>query len=316
MISVSSLLSCSARKRELFAVDPYFRDAWDDILDRWDREETTGKLLSLASVIWRPDAIVVRGVRRGLNAIRELGFVPVAAAIFRYNRQTVREGWRYQLNIATRERIDVMDMIMPATDSLYVMLKRTSADAMLPASTYLSSHKGPSLPEHREPHHLRALIGDAQVSVLTYLHISDEPADLVRELGVFFDRPRRLEILNGVDANEDISAKLDSMIDELYAQIPEHQLNFNAALDRVKRAAREKQRTLDHPSLTALLELCDHLRHGDSRDWKRLLSLVDRSSLSIDYWDRVAIAAPLAEKHLNEKDLIPDISLADWSLVR
>jgi hypothetical protein len=135
MISVSSLLSCSARKRELFAVDPYFRDAWDDILDRWDREETTGKLLSLASVIWRPDAIVVRGVRRGLNAIRELGFVPVAAAIFRYNRQTVREGWRYQLNIATRERIDVMDMIMPATDSLYVMLKRTSADAMLPAST-------------------------------------------------------------------------------------------------------------------------------------------------------------------------------------
>ena len=59
----------------------YFRDAWDDILDRWEREEATDKLLSLASVIWRPDAIVVRGVRRGLNAIRELGFVPVAAAI-------------------------------------------------------------------------------------------------------------------------------------------------------------------------------------------------------------------------------------------
>ena len=312
MIDVSSLLSCSERKRELFAVDPYFRDAWDDLLERWDSEEATEKLLSLASVIWRPDAIVVRGVRRGLNAIRELGFAPVAAAIFRYDRHTVREGWRYQLNIATRERIDVMDMIMPAADSLYVMLKRTSADTRLPASTYLSSHKGPSLPEQREPHHLRALIGDAQVSVLTYLHISDEPADLIRELGVFFDRRQRLEILKGVDADHDISAALESMIDHLYAETPEHQLDFTAALDRLKRAALEKQRALDHPSLTALLELCDDLRRGDSRDWKRLLSLLDHSSLSIDYWDRVAIAAPLAEKHLNEKDLIPDISLTDW----
>ena len=314
MISVSPLLSCSPRKRELFAVDPYFRDAWDDMVDRWGTEETIDRLLSFASVIFRPDALVVRGVRRGLNAIRELGFVPIAGTTFRYNRMTVREGWRYQLNIATRQRIDVMDMIMPATDSLYLMMKRTSPDPKLPASTYLSSQKGPSLPEHREPHHLRALIGEAQVSVLTYVHISDEAADLIRELGVFFDRPQRLEILKAIEVSQDISKTLDPVVEQLYSKIPEHQLNFTETIDRITRMVREKQRSADHPPLATLLDLCEDIRDGVSRDWQRLLDLLDRSRITIDHWDRVAIAAPLAEKHLNEEDLIPDISLADWVL--
>ena len=314
MISVSPRLSCSLRKRELFAVDPYFRDAWEDMLDRWGTEETIGRLMSFASVIFRPDALVVRGVQRGLNAIRELGFVPIAATTFRYNRFTVREGWRYQLNIATRQRIDVMDMIMPATDSLYVMMRRTSPDLRLPASTYLSSQKGPSLPEHRERHHLRALIGEAQVSVLTYVHISDEVADLIRELGVFFDRPQRMEILKAIEVNQDISQTLADVIEQLYTKIPRHQLDFAETIGRVTQMVREKQRSANDPSLAVLFDLCTDIRCGVSRDWQQLLSLLDLSRIAIDHWDRIAIAARLAEQHLNEEDLIPDISLADLVL--
>lgn len=312
MISVSPLLSCSVRKRQLFAVDPYFRDAWDDMLERWGAEETIDRLRTLASVIYRPDALVVRGVRRGLNATRALGFVPIAGATFRYNRFTTREGWRYQLNIATRERIDVMDMIMPATDSLYLMMKHTSPDERLPASTYLSSQKGPSLPEHREPHHLRALIGEAQVSVLTYLHISDEPADLIRELGVFFDRPQRMEILNAIEVDQDFSPTLEPLIEQLYREIPPHQLDFTETIDRVTQMVIEKQRSAHHPRLVTLLDLCEDIRRGVSRDWKRLLDLLDGSGITIDHWDRVAIAATLAEKHFNEENLISDVSLTDW----
>jgi hypothetical protein len=316
MIRVSPALSCSAAKRELYAVDPYFRDAWDDILEFWSEDEAPGKVFELASVIFRPDALVVRGVHRSLKAIRQLGFVPIAQKVFRYDRMSVREGWRYQLNIATRERIDVMDMIMPATDSLYIMMKRISGERRVPASTQLSSHKGPSLPEHRQPHHLRALLGKPQVSVLTYLHISDEPADLIRELGVFFDRSGRVEILNAVNANEHASRRLDPMIEKLYAEIPEHPIDFSAALDRIERAFRERQRSNqdgESRTLSELPYLCERIRRGASRNWRRLLLLVDESLIPVDHWDRVALAATLAELHLEEPNLIPDISLADWS---
>jgi hypothetical protein len=316
MIRVSPLLSCSPRKREIYAVDPYFRDAWDDIVALWGAEDAPRRLFDLASAVFRPDALVVRGVRRGVDAIRELGFVPLATTTFRYDRLSVREGWRYQLNIATRERIDVMDMIMPATDSLYVLMRRISGDTKVPASTQLSSQKGPSLPEHRQPHHLRALVGRPQVSVLTYLHIADEPADLVRELGVFFDRSQRAEILNAIDANEDASQRLGTVIDGLYASIREHPIDFKKALKRIEQNVLELQRSGNaecSATVSELIDLCERIRKGSSRDWQRLLVLVETLLIPVDHWERVALAATLAERHLDEADLIiPDISLADW----
>jgi len=316
MIRVPSSLSCLPRKRELYATDPYFRDAWEDILALWGAERAQSLLFDLAPVIYRPDALVARGVGRGLRATRELGFAPVACGVFRYNRLSVREGWRYQLNIATRDRIDVMDMIMPATESLYVAMKRAPSEVEVPATTCLSSFKGPSLPENRKPHHLRSLLGKAQVSVLTYVHISDEPADIVRELGIFFDRPQRLEILRAIEAGEDVVDGVERAADELYARIPAHTLDFVEALDRVEGMARPllgRNGDGGGRAYEEMVSMCVRMRVGECRDWRRLLTLIDEAGLPVGHWDRVAFAAPLAEKHLDEADLtLPDISAADW----
>lgn len=289
-------------------MDPYFRDAWDDIVAAWGREKATERLFNLAPVVFRPDALVARSIERGLKVIGDLGFVPIAHRIFRYNRLSVREGWRYQLNIATRDRIDVMDMIMPASDSLYIVMKRTSATSRVPATTRLSSCKGPSLPEHREPHHLRRLLGVAQVSVLTYVHISDEPADIVRELGIFFDRTDRLEILRAIETEEKATQAIERAAKQLYSTIPPHNIQFADALDRIEQAAAQLLSTHHE-----IVRLCSRIRHGTSRDWRRLLALIDAAPISVDHWDRVAVAASLAEKHFDAPTIIPDVSELDWN---
>jgi hypothetical protein len=323
MKSALAALSCSAQKRELYAVDPYFRDGWDDLTTRWGVEGTIARLFDLAPIVFRPDALVARSVERGLRAVAAQGLTPVAHRTFRYSRLSVREGWRYQLNIATRDRIDVMDMIMPATDSLYVVLKRATAATRIPATTRLSTSKGPSLPEHRQPFHLRRLLGEAQVSVLTYVHIADEPADIVRELGIFFDRPQRLEILQAIDAAIDTAAADDvaaaavaRAAQQLYDAIPAHNLRLEDALDRIEAAVSRQQATASGTAATALAEVgrgCRQLRQG-AQAWRPLLDAIDAAGLVIDYWDRVAVAATLAERHLEARTVVPDVGELEWEL--
>jgi hypothetical protein len=313
MTRVPAALTCSDRKRELYGVDPYFREAWEDMLDLWGDRGATERLWEVAPVVFRPDALVARGVHRGIAATRALGFDPVGLSAFRYDRMTVREGWRYQLNIATRDRIDVMDMILPATDSAYILFRRTVADAAIPASTVLSSYKGPSLPEHREPHHLRAIVGGAQVSVLTYVHIADEPADVVRDLGIFFDRSARAGILRAIDVGTAIAGEVEARVTHLCESIPSHALDFEQALNRIASAAECGECGKDERAAAGLLDFCARVQSGASRHWRGLLASIQAAAVSVDYWDCVIVAATLAEKHSDEAQIvIPDISLADW----
>src|SRR5687767_6770495 len=124
MVAIHSSLSCSGDKRNLFAIDPFFREAWEDVLQFWSSTDAIYKLHQIASIVYRPDAIVTRGVERAMRATSELGFTPVACNEFRFDRLSIRECWRYQLNAATFDRIEVMDLIMPTTISLYVVLHR------------------------------------------------------------------------------------------------------------------------------------------------------------------------------------------------
>jgi hypothetical protein len=314
---VFSTLTCSARKRELYELDPYFRDGWDDLAARWGGGNVARILFDLAPVIFRPDALAARGVHRGLQAIGALGFVPIASATFRYDRRAVREAWRYQLNVATRDRIDVMDMIMLAADSLYVVVRRTTAETRVPATTSLSTCKGPSLPERREPHHLRRIVGPAQESVLTYVHVSDEPADIVRELGIFFDRVERTQLLSAIDAGREIAADLDSRIAELYGRVPPHCLLFADGLDRIEAAVHGAPPPNDPAIDSARAQigrLCADLRAGASRDWRRLLTLIGAARIRVDHWDTVAVAAAVAERHIDAATIVPDVSALDWKL--
>ncbi|GHE29892.1 hypothetical protein GCM10017673_35840 [Streptosporangium violaceochromogenes] len=312
--TVPENLSRIARKREAFAEDPYFRDAWDDLTALRGRgEEARAPLFEVAPLVLRPDTIATRGGRRVLEAVRRAGFVPVASAVFRFDRRVTREIWRYQLNIATRERVDVMDMIMPVGRSLYVLL-RGEGTPLAPACTRLSTLKGPSLPAERHEHHLRRIAGPAQASVLTYVHVADEPADIVRELGVLFDRAERLRLLTAASGTRDRSEPVHRALAEVEAETPAADLTPGPAFDRLERliadrAGRGPVWPVDAPerSLARLSSLVSTIRAGRGRDWRAVLGLVDHLGLDWPHWDRVAVAAELSARHIDGPPVIPDI---------
>lgn len=66
---VPEWLSRAGRKRETFAVDPYYRDAWDDLADLFGTERTVAdQLHRVAPMVLKPDAVAVRGGARLLAA--------------------------------------------------------------------------------------------------------------------------------------------------------------------------------------------------------------------------------------------------------
>ncbi|MGW7531114.1 hypothetical protein [Amycolatopsis sp. NPDC054798] len=305
--AVPEWLSRESRKRKIYAGDPYYRDVWDELTALPGTElAVAGQLYRLAPLIVKPDAIAVRGGARMLAAARTAGFVPIAWSTFRFDRHVVRELWRYQLNVATRERIDVMDLIMPAGESLYVLLRDT-AEAGIPATARLSDLKGPTRPADREEHHLRRIAGGAQASVLTYIHVADEPADILRELGVVFARPERQRLLAALGSREDVTQQVLAALAGIEAGTEASDLFWKPALDRLE------AQLPGCPDGAELAVLLRQVRRGQSKDWQSVLVWADRLGLRWSHWDRVAVAAELSAQHLKAEPVIPDVRRSAWS---
>ncbi|WP_159002130.1 nucleoside-diphosphate kinase [Streptomyces sp. NRRL B-3229] len=305
---VPEWLSREGRKREIYAGDPYYRDAWDDLTALLGTERSVAdQLHRVVPIIVKPDTVAVRGGARLLAAVRAASFVPVAWSKFRFDRHITRELWRYQLNVATRERIDVMDMIMPTGESLYILLRDTT-ESEIPATARLSEMKGPTRPEDREAHHLRRIAGAAQASVLTYIHVADEPADILRELGVFFERSERRHLLAALDSRKDVTEQVLAALTEVEAGTEASHLCWKPALDRLD------AQLLGRPDSAELAALLQQVRSGRSKDWQSLLVLADRFGLQWSHWDRVAVAAHLSARHLEVEPVIPDVSGSAWSV--
>ena len=97
-VPVLSEFSRLPEKRELYAVDPYYREGWEDMLEAWgDSALCARRLKRIAPIIFRPDAVVTRSIPRALALLSERGFTPIAARRFRYNRHSdVSDGMHFE----------------------------------------------------------------------------------------------------------------------------------------------------------------------------------------------------------------------------
>lgn len=209
---VPERLTRSSTKAELYSVDPYYRDGWDALA------ATCGDPASVVDLAWRsvgvllrPDALAAGRVEVFLDTMAALSLRPVAHRRLDFTRLMVRELWRYQLNIATRQRIRAMDALLRARPGLLVVLVGESGP--IPVCVSLRSVKGPSDPRRRKPDTLRARLSDVQASAVTLVHSPDEPIDWIRDLGLFVDPadlPRLLdEVAAGHDATADVRREAD-----------------------------------------------------------------------------------------------------------
>jgi hypothetical protein len=293
------LLSVNNDKIKIYESDPYYRDSLDDI-NNYFSGDILYKFHNVAPVIFRPDSIVSRHCFNVLEKILAHGYIPIYAAPYEYCRFKVRECWKYQLNIASRDRIDVMDLILKGFPSLYVVFFKDFLYEEVSATSYLSQRKGPSLPADRKVDHLRYSVESAQVSVLTYIHVSDEPIDIIREMGAFFCRDQRIEIIESIDNPTPLKIEHDlQVLADLYKT---HTLKYEDVLRKAE------SNFLVHGKENELMIAFQKLEKKEI-SWRDMKIIMEENHPIFNYWDIVSVCAQFAETHYKDKNPIVEDEL-------
>lgn len=282
-------------KVDEYSHEVYFRQAWRDVA-RVFTSRAAAVLQSLAIVVFKPDAVVARRIEPSLAFFARNGFVPVAHCVFRYNEWSVRETWRYQSNQFTLDRIGLSTMVCTAGESLLVVFRDDARAESLPASLRLQVMKGPSMPLMHEEWHLRRILRSTN-RVFKFVHTPDEPADIVRELGVALTPEERHALLDAIAlglAGTDGDALRDRVA-RLHAAHAAHDLDPGASWQRLG-AALEASRG-ECPALVDRID--DAIRsclRGRRISFAAFHEALQRTGAHVEIWDEITVGAQFAHQ--------------------
>lgn len=298
-------LAAASTKPALFATDIYFRECWAEAAVRWPID-TAGVARRLGLLIFKPDAIVGRRVERAVDFTTRHGFRVVSASIVHLNRHVSAELWRYNWNFATVDRIRLSSLLYDACNTLVLVMANADPAAdrtPVPVSVRLSELKGAASKPAGDGTRMRELLGMPN-RLLNFVHIADEPADIIRELGIVFDAAERRALL------DDVAQVLDGLgpadvatpTSYLYQTVDEHDLDFGRSLERLVANGAMS------PEAAAGMR-----KAGGSRSltWSELTRVIalDKHNL----WDFLTVGTTLlCDEREGHVDLLPGTVGTDW----
>jgi len=276
---LAPLLSHDDRKRELYGADTYYLESAEQLAALGGNVEEFA--YEHAGLLLKPDAAVSRRLITAIDWLVANGWRIVAAKPCRLDRAMVRALWQYQWNMATGYRRRIADTFLPSTDSLVLIVRREDGPAAedIPASVRLTEMKGPTNPDAREPSQLRYFLG-RYCYLLNLVHTPDEPADVLRELGVHFGTDERREVYEAALTGADRRDEAYRLAERIYAQAPERDLSFEPAAKRLATA------------MEALaVDGAPEPGTADPETWRDMIEVIWKESLPIDPWDVATVGA-------------------------
>jgi nucleoside diphosphate kinase len=309
---VSPALSCDPRKRALFAADTYFLESVEQLGAM--TADVDGFLHRHAALLLKPDAVVSRQIPATVEWLAANGLRIVAAERTRLTRTTVRSLWYYQWNLATPQRRRLADLFMDSCDAVVLVVRpQTDEAGAVPASVVVTERKGPTDPLARVPGQLRYAIGRYSF-LLNLVHTPDEPADVARELGIHFDTAARERLYADALSGEDRSGRALELAEQLHAEVPQRDLTFEPAAERLKQAVLEAEDSMPPGAVRDELRAA-RLTAWSPEGYQRLLEAVWRADLPLDTWDVVIVGThvlPMKRKGL--APVLDGVSVSDWRL--
>ncbi|MFB9735687.1 hypothetical protein ACFQE4_13765 [Streptomyces thermocoprophilus] len=318
-----SALTVSATKRELFAEDLYFRECWADALDVFGGQPPAGgtpaagdsgaraaagtaaaALGPLGLLSFKCDGMAARRADRTLRYLSDQGFSILGSARIRHNRHSMRELWRYNWHVYTTDRLALMTLMHSVTESLLLIVHDERYDPAVPGSVRLADLKGSADPEARGPEHLRTVL-DPPNKIINFVHVADEPADIVREVGIFLDRPERRALLTRVRDADPETARQQAYeeVARLEAELPANDFDLDAALKRLEAVT----------DAEALGRITTAVSGGARLSWDELCGLLDPADPAVDTWDFVRVATEVLDADRPASaDLLPPSSAEEW----
>lgn len=288
-------------KRAAYEKDLYFREAWAEWITVCEGEPTRA-LTATAILCAKPDAVVGRRLAPMLAYVRTHGFAPFGVAGFSFTRHSMREVWRYDWDVYPADRLSYSTVWYTGASTLAFFL-RDGQQSALPASVRLSGLKGNAVATKRTGTELRSALRPPN-SVLNFVHVPDEPADIVRELGILFEQGERLALMRMIASRREVDAGADAAaaIASLEQRFAEHDLDAAAALQRMGRAG-----ILDD---SAVRYLSQCMAEGKKLSWHEICSFADPGRAGVDRWDLIAIASELIP--LERPGIVAAFPEMDW----
>ncbi|WP_186237714.1 nucleoside-diphosphate kinase [Burkholderia gladioli] len=235
MLPLETVLTPNRIKHRYYWADADFRHAMEVIRGHWIcTDRIIHRLWNYAALILRPDAIAGGQSAAVLPMLRQHGFIPVAVKRVHVGASRAEALWRYQFNVATPERRSVLKHLMSMGDSVYLIVRDDTVRTSAPATVHLTYLKGTAVIERRKPGHLRTVAGPAVANIFSYVHVSDDPADVLREMAVLFDDFSIRALLAQIDSGVDRSAEAYAALRELQSLVPKNALfhDVGASIDR------------------------------------------------------------------------------------
>ncbi|GAA3028064.1 nucleoside-diphosphate kinase [Actinokineospora globicatena] len=294
-------LSVVPVKRELLGADLYFREGWADVVEVFGADAMDA-LHGLAMLVVKPDAVVGRRLGVILDYLLQHGFTPVATTSLAFTRHSMREVWRYDWHVYTIDRLRLCSFWYVTNDVLLFLARDTRPVAGLPATVRLSELKGLGDPAKRGPHHLRTALRPPN-RILNFVHVGDEPADVVRELAIFLDAAERGRFLRQLraDIRSDRTDQARAAITDIESRYPAHDLDIEAVLVRLAPFVAQQ----------ALRHLREVVNGAEKIGWDELTEAVPVAR--VDRWDVIVLASYVVR---NERPvphaLLPSVTAADW----
>jgi len=286
-------------KRRAFASDLHFRESWGDCIQVLGSTKLLG---TLALLSFKPDAVIGRRMGPAIEFIKRAGFTPVAVAPIVYTRHSMRELWRHNWDNYTVDRLALMTWMHTSTESLLVLYFE-EREGNIPASVRLSNLKGAGNPTHLGLDSLRGFL-KPPCKVINFVHVADEPADVVRELGIFLDQPERIEILKQIASRKSVYEEVCKRIHALEMHYPAHDLSVQTSLRRLVHSG---------VATSAIDRIRTVILRGERLCWSTLCDLVDPNRPYVNRWDFICVATRVLELEREPRSrMFPNVTSSDW----
>ncbi|EJN13528.1 hypothetical protein PMI42_03101 [Bradyrhizobium sp. YR681] len=310
------LMTTVPDKIKYYGSESYFRESLADA--RFILGADAIRLLqSVTALVFKPDAIVGRRIPLALAFLRRHHFTPLLGTSFRYGRLHLREDWRFQLNQLTLDRMRLNTLLAGMSPSFMLFLRddTPASERRLPASVRLQMLKGPSRPEQQTAEHLRFVM-KSWSRLLKFIHAPDEPADLVREMGILFaeDERRALyaAIVQAVDRPN--VAGVEGAIQALHDTFPAHELAKDISIARL--AADLRVKSADNPALDCIYRRFERTRaacaQGRFLAWMPFERELAAAGMPITWDHLVFAAATIHHSFDDEVALVPSDGTEGW----
>ncbi|APA99330.1 nucleoside-diphosphate kinase [Nocardia seriolae] len=232
-------------------------------------------------LLLKPDAILARAVEPTLTWLADNDFRVVAARRVVVDRHVARALWYFAWNIASPERRLLADLLVGISDVLVLVVRGPVTE--LPTPIRLAEAKGATDPRKRRPGELRHLLGRHNY-LLNLVHSPDDPADVLRELAIYFDANTRAEVFARALEAKDATATAAAVARELYDGAPARSFERGDAVARLTAG-------LDTAALRALDDRMAAVEPGSDAAQAALLDVAWSSGLDLDPWSLIVLGS-------------------------